>query len=379
MWNTGGANPPPPASPQAVPPRPPHYSSPPPARPSALAATVGTPLDTAMLAADKDRLIFDIKQKALALRKMELEMIVSRYNNLAGLCSIAAGFSFDAIVELEFPEAEDEEDGPSPALKVMFYLSSSVALTLALYVVAVASFTVVNGHQLALLGSSSGAIDRAVAVMLKQHHTLFATSAGSMLSVIVAATTIAWIKMGHPWAHVTTLLFGGLLAAGGYKINMLRKQFRFDRMIHGDAYVDVHGGRGEQIDLARLHAQDGQVFQRTNSLWGSRDSLADDYKYGIYGSPGNSPNGGRSYGDEAFEYAQGSLPLEEEVMPGIPPNAPVPGARQMPLSPLPLSVSPQRARPPPASAPPWYSWRARKEEERSLGGGTATDYNRLAG
>jgi hypothetical protein len=332
-----------------------------------------------MLAADKDRLIFDIKQKALALRKMELEMIVSRYNNLAGLCSIAAGFSFDAIVELEFPEVEDGEDGPSSALKVMFYLSSSVALTLALYVVAVASFTVVNGHQLALLGSSSGAIDRAVAVMLKQHHTLFATAAGSMLSVIIAATTIAWIKMGHPWAYVTTVLFGCLLAVGGYKIKVLRKQFRFDRMIHGDAYVDVHGGRGEQIDLARLHAQDGQVFQRANSLWGSRESLADDYKYGIYGSPGGSPGGGASLGGEAFEYGPGALPPEEYVVPALPLSAPMPGTRQLPLSPLPLSVSPQRMRSPPASASPWYSWRTHKEEERRSGGATATDYNRLPG
>jgi hypothetical protein len=331
-----------------------------------------------MLAADKDRLIFDIKQKALALRKMELEMIVSRYNNLAALSSIAAGFSFDAIVELEFPEAEDGEDVPSQALKVMFYLSSSVALTLALYVVAIASFTVVNGHQLALLGSSSGAIDRAVAVMLKQHHTLFATAAGSMLSVIIAAITITWIKMGNPWALVTTLLFGCLLAVGGYKINVLRKQFRFDRMIHGDAYVDVHGGHGEQIDLARLHAQDGQVFQRTNSLWGSRESLADDYKYGIYGSPGGSPVGDRS-GGEAFEYGPGMLPAQERVTSTTAPYAPVVGARQLPLSPLPLSVSPQGARPPPASRPPWFTWSARKEDERSLNGATATDYNRLPG
>ena len=334
-----------------------------------------------MLAADKDRLIFDIKQKALALRKMELEMIVSRYNNLAGLCSIAAGFSFDAIVELEFPEPEDEEEAPNPALKVMFYLSSSLALTLALYVVAVASFTVVNGHQLALLGASTGAIDRAVAVMLKQHRTLFATSAGAMLSVIVAAITITWIKMGHPWAHVTTALFGCLLAFGGFKIKLLRKQFTFDRMIHGDAYVDVHGGRGEQIDLARLHAQDGQVFQRTNSLWGSRDSLADDYKYGIYHSPVGSPHEGVL---EPENYGTPTTPLGSmDVTPSLPPSLPSAGAggiRQVPLSPLPLNISPQPTRPLRPTPSPWLPWR-RVTPERNVEdeghSGSAAAYNRF--
>ena len=34
-------------------------------------------------------------------------MLVSRYNNLAGRCSIAAGFSFDALIEIDFEEADE--------------------------------------------------------------------------------------------------------------------------------------------------------------------------------------------------------------------------------------------------------------------------------
>ena len=59
-------------------------------------------------------------------------MLVSRYNNLAGLCSIAAGFSFDALIEIDFEEA-DELSSTLAVVKPAFYLSATLALALALY------------------------------------------------------------------------------------------------------------------------------------------------------------------------------------------------------------------------------------------------------
>mmetsp|Transcript_7268 Transcript_7268/g.21386 ORF Transcript_7268/g.21386 Transcript_7268/m.21386 type:complete len:332 (-) Transcript_7268:166-1161(-) len=217
-----------------------------------------------MLAADKDRLIYNIKRQALALRKQELEMIVSRYNNLAGLCSIAAGFSFDALIEIEFPTPEEEEEEPLfeivplRTLRPIFYLCTSLALALALYVVAVASFTVVYGHQLALLGSSSGSLDRAVAVMLKQHRPLFYTATGALLAVVGAAVSIAWVKMGHPWAFVATGMFVVLLVVAARTLGRLLGELSPEAMIHGDA--NVHAGGG-MVDLARLNATHGHVVQ----------------------------------------------------------------------------------------------------------------------
>ena len=54
-----------------------------------------------MLAADKDRLIANVKQNALQLRQRELEYYVERYSNLATQASIIAGFAFDGLVELD--------------------------------------------------------------------------------------------------------------------------------------------------------------------------------------------------------------------------------------------------------------------------------------
>jgi len=224
-----------------------------------------------MLAADKDRLVYEIKQKALSLRKQELEMIVSRYNNLAGLCSIMAGFSFDAIVELEFPERF--EDGTIPhdhilqMLKPIFYLACSLSLSLSLYVVAVASFTVVYGHQLALLGAHANSLDKAVAVMLKQHNPLFVTSSSAMICVVIAATTIAWIKMDPPFAMTATIIFGVMMAATMLALRRLNIQLSKSYLIHGDMHVLGNGGSG-QVDLTRLYAIGGEVQVKRDTTYG---------------------------------------------------------------------------------------------------------------
>eukprot|EP00965_Chrysotila_dentata_P234866 6200416-Pleurochrysis_carterae.AAC.3 len=123
-----------------------------------------------MLAATKDRFQFEIQRKALQLRQQELELVVVRYNNIAGLTSIAAGFAFDAMVELEIHHDafHELEEWNLDWLEPLFYYAASLALGLAMYVVAIASFTVVFGHRLALLGGKTNSLDKAVAIMLKK-------------------------------------------------------------------------------------------------------------------------------------------------------------------------------------------------------------------
>lgn len=227
-----------------------------------------------MLAADKDILVYDLKQKALSLRKQELEMVVSRYNNLVMLTSLAAGFSFDAIVELEFPESIEhglDEDDPALLLKPLFYISSSLALATSLYVVAVASFTVVHGHQLALLGSQSNSLDRAVAVMLKQHHQLYGTAACSLFFILLSATTIAWIKMESAWALVSTCIFVGVTLLLIYALRRIDTMLSDRRLVHGNLHIKSQ--HGAEIDLARIRAKSG-VIRVERSFTGLSDGDA---------------------------------------------------------------------------------------------------------
>ena len=163
-----------------------------------------------MLAADKDRLIAGVKQNALQLRQKELEYFVERYTNLATQASILAGFAFDSLVELDISTAMDQALVAKGRqwIETVYYIAGSCTMAFALYTVCVASFACVYGHRLALQGPT-GSVERAVAVMMKSRTAIFVSFALAILSLIVAASSMAWIKMGAA-ASAVTAIFGVL-------------------------------------------------------------------------------------------------------------------------------------------------------------------------
>lgn len=102
--------------------------------------------------------------------------------------------------------------------------------------------------------------------MLKQHRPLFRLSALTMVAVVAAAISIAWLKMETMWALVATAVFVGCFVAIAATLSRLDRVMNLGHMIHGDAHVDVHNERGDQIDLARLDANDGHVIQRQSTF-----------------------------------------------------------------------------------------------------------------
>ena len=50
----------------------------------------------------------DTKAGALSLRMLELDNVVQRYTSIIGVTSLAAGFAFSAMVELDHEEYNDE-------------------------------------------------------------------------------------------------------------------------------------------------------------------------------------------------------------------------------------------------------------------------------
>ena len=144
-----------------------------------------------MLAADKDRLVAGLKQRALELRHKELDYYVERYSNITTQASILAGFAFDSLVELEIPEPMYDKRA---AVVTVYYVSASCTMAFALYTVCVSSFATVYGHRLALQGPT-GSVDRAVAVMMKQRNAIFVTFGIAMFCLVLAAVAMAWLKM----------------------------------------------------------------------------------------------------------------------------------------------------------------------------------------
>ena len=78
----------------------------------------------------EDRLVAALKQDALILRQKELEYYVERYTNITTQASIVAGFSFDALVELDITQELHEdlvEDG-NEWVEVLYYTAASCAM-----------------------------------------------------------------------------------------------------------------------------------------------------------------------------------------------------------------------------------------------------------
>ena len=145
-----------------------------------------------MLEAQRDQLLAGVKQGALSLRMAELDALSQRFISLISVTSLAAGFAFSAMVEIELPEID------SVHLHVtvyVFYISAAIALSLALYVVVISTFAVITGYRLALLGGQNQSLDRAVAVLLKEFRSVCAAAAAGVLAIVVAAAAIGWVKM----------------------------------------------------------------------------------------------------------------------------------------------------------------------------------------
>jgi hypothetical protein len=211
-----------------------------------------------MLAADKDRLVAALKKNALGLRQKELEYYVERYSNIATQASIVAGFAFDSLVELEISEDMRQDISPDGRYKVelrwlesVFYGAASLTMALALYTVCVASFATVYGHRLALQGPT-GSVERAVAVLMKQRQTIFVTYGLALFSLVIAAITMAWIKMGIS-ASFETGVFGFFFIALIRKHQEMKLLFRIpqEMMVQGD--VRLFSGVSE-VDVSRLEA-----------------------------------------------------------------------------------------------------------------------------
>lgn len=200
-----------------------------------------------MLAADKDRLIASAKQTALQLRHKELDYYIERYSNLATQASILAGFAFDGLVELEIPK----DNGHPNWIDPIFYTAGSCTMAFSIYTLCVASFAIVYGHRLALQGPT-GSVERAVAVMMKSRTSIFVSFAAAMLCLIIAASAMAWVKMGDA-AGAVSGIFGVLFVALLCTHQHMKMAFRIhpDEMVQGDVRLQVGA---TDVDISTLEA-----------------------------------------------------------------------------------------------------------------------------
>lgn len=105
-----------------------------------------------MLAADKQVLDAYLRDELQQLRRIELENVIVRFNSALTPSTLIAGFCFTAIVEMEIldPDETAKIHAEQRSGERIFYISTSIALALSLFVTAVSSAGIVFGQRLAV-------------------------------------------------------------------------------------------------------------------------------------------------------------------------------------------------------------------------------------
>lgn len=214
-----------------------------------------------MLAANRDSVLAQLQASTNELRWKELDNIVGRFQNIIAVTGLSAGFSFEAMVHLEIPPAEElnlEGEVEERTLLITrmvhaFFVLTSLSLILSLYVVSAATFAVSAGYRLALQGSGAEAVNRAVAVLLVEFRFIFVASAVAMVCFMTSAMTVVWIKLekdAYRFEEVATTIFGlGLIVIFA---SLWRLQSRLtvpaDEFVGGDVFIQTASGR--EVDFA---------------------------------------------------------------------------------------------------------------------------------
>ena len=211
-----------------------------------------------MLAASKELFVADVRQQAMELRKLELDQMVSRYTAMLSIASIVSGFAFAGLVEFELPERDmDNIDTLTRNMLAMFYIAGTVALLGGMYVTVISTYLIASGYRLAMQGSSSRSLDRAVAVLMINFPRVMSVGGVALLALLVAAMSIVWLKTQHiiySIAIVGTCLTVTVIVLIGLHVARLAYSLSINIVVHGDAVVAVtrEDGTTANVDLEVL-------------------------------------------------------------------------------------------------------------------------------
>ena len=155
------------------------------------------------------------KRSALEFRMQELGFHVDRFTALATQGSVLAGFAFEGLVHMEVPEDFTEKVPYAEAIlgfpveiATVFWVSGSLCMMFALYVLIIGSIACIMGHQLALFGADGKSLEDAVTVLRRRRFPVFMSASFSLVSLVVAAICMAYIKFGAAGPPVAVCFAG---------------------------------------------------------------------------------------------------------------------------------------------------------------------------
>lgn len=128
-------------------------------------------------------------------RRLEITNVVNRFQNALTPATLIAGFSFTAIADLDFTDGHKVQSA-SKVAEPLFYMCSTLALSLALYVTAVSTMGIVFGQRLTIQATAEQGYehDATVRELNSKFVSVLVALGSSMLAVVGAAISVVLIK-----------------------------------------------------------------------------------------------------------------------------------------------------------------------------------------
>ncbi|KAL1520132.1 hypothetical protein AB1Y20_023604 [Prymnesium parvum] len=148
-----------------------------------------------MLVAEKQLLDANLRNDLQSLRRLEIKMLVSRYQTAIPAATLIVGFTFTSIVELDYVEYHH----PTAAQELcerLFYVFTSVALAGSLYAMAVSSIAIMLGQRLAVQATASLSSKHGQNVEELAHKfvCVLVSLLVSLIGVVAASICAIWVK-----------------------------------------------------------------------------------------------------------------------------------------------------------------------------------------
>ena len=189
-----------------------------------------------MLAADRQLLETNLRQRAIKLREKELNLFTSNFSALGTQAAVLAGFTTTCFIEISIP------DTVHVIAKTLIHLSAVISICSNITCVSLSTIVSVWGSSKALRGKD-GSMDEAVDGMSDESDIIFKAFGLGLAGNLCTVAAASWILMDPRMAFLATCIIGYAAYLISKNFFRIRKRFQLTEV------TALH-------DLTRYHYSD---------------------------------------------------------------------------------------------------------------------------
>jgi hypothetical protein len=155
-----------------------------------------------MIAANKRFLKANLTQGVLGIQTNLINLYSNNLSAIATQAALIGGFSFTAVIL-----AADANSTATLALSYFYYVSFTVCLVCALFVLSQATIVVMFGPTMALKGSTDEAVKFAASQMMSQQFIILKAATISITALFIGACVLSWANYPLGIAAITTVVY----------------------------------------------------------------------------------------------------------------------------------------------------------------------------